>query len=160
MPIAMLAVFNTVGRVVSGYLSDRIGRTRTMTLAFVLQAANMFLFPYYTTPGLVIFGAAFTGLCYGTLFTLMPAATADYYGVKNLGVNYGLLFTAFGVAGVFGPILAGQVRDYTGSYKYSYIASAFMLLAGAALALLARPPVAAREAATPAPAKEPAGAAR
>jgi OFA family oxalate/formate antiporter-like MFS transporter len=140
MPIATLAIFNTFGRVLSGYLSDRIGRTRTMVLAFTLQAVNMFLFPQYTTQALVIFGSAFTGLCYGTLFTLMPAATADYYGVRNLGVNYGILFTSFGIAGVLGPILGGRIRDVMGSYNYSFGISAVLLLVGAALALMIRAP--------------------
>lgn len=140
MPIAMLAIFNTVGRILSGYLSDRIGRTRTMVLAFTLQAINMFAFSLYTTPSLILFGAAFTGLCYGTLFTLMPAASADYYGVKNLGVNYGLLFTAFGVAGVWGPMLGASIRDQFGSYKTSFTISAVLLLVGAAMAFLIKAP--------------------
>lgn len=140
MTIATLAIFNTVGRVVSGFLSDRIGRTQTMVLSLVLQALNMFLFARYTTPGLLIFGSAFTGLCYGTMFTLMPAATADFYGLRNLGVNYGLVFTAFGVAGVFGPILGGKIRDQFGSYTHSYTISAILLLVGAALAFMVRSP--------------------
>lgn len=145
MTIATLAIFNTLGRVVSGFLSDRIGRTQTMILALVLQAVNMFLFSRYTTPALLIFGSAFTGLCYGTMFTLMPAATADFYGLRNLGVNYGLLFTAFGVAGVFGPILGGKIRDHFGSYAHSYTISAILLLVGAGLASLVKPPQAPHE---------------
>ena len=111
-----------------------------MILAYGLQALNMFLFAKYTTPALLIFGSAFTGLCYGTIFTLMPAATADFYGVKNLGVNYGTLFTAFGVAGMMGPVLGGTIRDASGSWSYSFVASGVLLLAGAALAATIRPP--------------------
>jgi OFA family oxalate/formate antiporter-like MFS transporter len=136
MPVAILAILNTFGRVLSGYLSDRIGRTQTMVLAFSLQAVNMFAFPFYTTPALLIFGSAFTGLCYGTLFTLMPAAIADGYGTRNLGVNYGILFTAFGVAGVVGPILGGYIRDTTGSYRSSFVFSAILLVVGAGLAFV------------------------
>jgi OFA family oxalate/formate antiporter-like MFS transporter len=139
-PVAILAIFNTLGRVVSGFLSDRIGRTNTMILAFVLQAVNMFVFSYYTTPALLIFGAAFTGLCYGTVFTLFPTTTADYYGVKNLGVNYGLVFTGFGVAGVIGPMLGGKIRDAFGNYHNAFTISAIMLLAGAVLAFLLKAP--------------------
>lgn len=141
VPIATLAIFNTLGRVASGFLSDRFGRPRTMVLAFLLQALNMCLFSHYTTPGLVVFGAAFAGLCYGTIFTLMPAATADFYGVRNLGVNYGLLFTAFGIAGITGPLLGGRMRDLCGTYGPSYAISACMLLLAAILAMLsnARP---------------------
>ena len=87
--VMVVAIFNTCGRFLSGFVSDRIGRTNTMILAFVLQAINMFLFVQYKTPALLLFGSAFTGLCYGTIFTLFPAATADFYGVRNLGVNYG-----------------------------------------------------------------------
>jgi len=136
VPVATLAIFNTLGRVVSGFLSDRFGRPRTMVLAFILQALNMCLFSRYTTPELVVFGAAFAGLCYGTIFTLMPAATADFYGLRNLGVNYGLLFTAFGVAGITGPLLGGRIRDLCGTYESSYALSACMLLVAAILAVV------------------------
>ena len=140
LPIAMLAVFNTLGRLTSGYVSDRIGRTQTMILAFVLQAINMFAFVHYTTPGMVVFGASFTGLCYGAIFTLMPAASAEFYGVRNLGVNYGLLFTAFGVAGVTGPILAGVLREKFGSYSHSFTICAVMLVVAAVLAITTKAP--------------------
>ena len=142
LPVAMLAIFNTLGRVVSGFLSDRIGRPRTMTLAYVVQAVNMAVFSFYTTPETLLFGAGLTGLCYGTIFTLMPAATADFYGVRNLGVNYGLVFTAFGVAGVAGPMLGGAVK-----YSTSYQISAAMLVVGAILAFTAHPPAKASPAA-------------
>jgi OFA family oxalate/formate antiporter-like MFS transporter len=113
-----------------------------MVLAFLLQACNMFAFSHYTSSALLVFGSAFTGLCYGTIFTLMPAATADFYGVRNLGVNYGFVFTGFGVAGVFGPLLGGKIRDVTGSYSTSYTISAVMLLVGTGLALTTRAPAA------------------
>jgi OFA family oxalate/formate antiporter-like MFS transporter len=142
VPIATLAIFNTLGRLLSGVLSDRFGRTRTMTLAFLLQAANMLAFSHYNSPNLMIFGSAFTGLCYGTIFTLMPAATADFYGIRNLGVNYGLVFTAFGVAGVVGPLLGAHIRDNFGSYIYAYLISAGMLVLGALLAMWTKPPAA------------------
>jgi OFA family oxalate/formate antiporter-like MFS transporter len=133
--VALLALCNTLGRLVSGLVSDKIGRSRTMLLAFLLQALNMFAFCYYTTPALILFGAAFTGICYGGIFTLFPSTIADSYGIRHLGVNYGLLFTAFGVAGVTGPYLGGKLRDIVGSYALSYTISALMLLGGAALAL-------------------------
>ena len=138
--VAMVAVFNTLGRVLSGGLSDLLGRSRTMLLASLLQAANMFLFSRSSTPALILFGCAMTGLCYGTIFTLFPAATADFYGARNLGVNYGLVFTAFGVAGVSGSVLGGKVGDLFGSYAYAFIACGVMLLAGAGLTMTLRVP--------------------
>ena len=100
----------------------------------------MFVFIYYTTPAMVIFGAAITGVCYGALFPLMPAAIADFYGVRNLGVNYGLLFTAFGTAGVAGPIVGGLIHDHFHSYSWSYRIAGVMLLLGAAVALTVKAP--------------------
>ena len=138
--VMTLAIFNTLGRIASGYVSDRIGRTRTMILAFALQAVNMVLFVHYNSRELLIFGTAFTGLCYGTIFTLLPAATADFYGVKNFGVNYGLVFTGFGVAGVLGSRYAGMIRDFFGSYAMAYKICAVMLVVAAVLALATRAP--------------------
>jgi OFA family oxalate/formate antiporter-like MFS transporter len=140
VPVMLLAIFNSLGRVASGYISDRIGRTRTMLLVFLIQAINMALFAQYGSVPLIITGSALTGFCYGAIYTLMPAATADFYGVKNLGVNYGLLFTAFGVAGSLGSVLGGRVRDLFGSYAIAYWACAAMLLVAAGLALLIRAP--------------------
>jgi MFS transporter, OFA family, oxalate/formate antiporter len=121
-------------------VSDRIGRTNTMIIAFVLQALNMFLFVQYTSPFAINIGVSITGICYGALFALMPAATADFYGLKNLGVNYGLVFTSFGVAGVWGSLMGGRVRDMLGSYSMAYIICAAMLLIAAGLALIIRQP--------------------
>ena len=138
--VMVVAIFNTLGRFLSGFLSDSLGRTNTMVLAFVLQAINMFLFIQYRSPALLLFGSAFTGLCYGTIFTLFPAATADFYGVLNLGVNYGSVFTAFGVAGVTGSVLGGRARDLFGSYTYAFVTCGIMLLVGAVLAFMLRAP--------------------
>lgn len=144
--VMVLACFNTAGRFVSGFVSDRIGRTRTMILFFLIQAANMFAFAYYTDSAMILVGSAVAGLCYGTIFTLMPAATADFYGVRNLGVNYGLVFTAFGVAGVLGSLLGGRVSDLLGSYNAAYTVSGVMLVMGAVLAVATRAPKASIEA--------------
>lgn len=138
--VMTIAIFNTMGRLVGGYVSDQIGRTRTMLLFFILQAVNMACFSLYQGAGWLIFGTAAAGLLYGAIFTLMPAATADFYGLKNLGVNFGILFTAFGVAGVTGSMLGGRVRDLTQTYYVAYWIVAGMLVVAAALALLARPP--------------------
>jgi OFA family oxalate/formate antiporter-like MFS transporter len=139
----ILAAFNTLGRIIAGFVSDRIGRTRTMLLAFVLQAVNMAFFATYDTQALIVLGTAFTGLCYGTIFTLMPAATADFYGVRNLGVNYGFVFTGFGVAGVLGSRYGGMISDLFGSYAMAYRICAAMLVVAAVLAFCTHAPKAA-----------------
>jgi MFS transporter, OFA family, oxalate/formate antiporter len=129
--VAILAVFNAFGRITGGYLSDITGRTNALFIVFLIQAANMFLFTYYQSIPALIAGSVVAGLAYGALFALFPAATADFFGLKNLGVNYGLVFTGFGVAGIVGPVMGGLVADITGAYTVSYIISAGMLLTGA-----------------------------
>lgn len=138
--VIILSVFNATGRVSAGFLSDKIGRTSAMLLVFLIQAANMFAFSFYTSIPLLAAGSAIAGLAYGALFALFPTTTADFFGVKNLGANYGLVFTGWGVAGVFGPMVGGMVVDITQSYNYSYYIAGTMLLIGALLVKLIKAP--------------------
>lgn len=138
--VVILSVFNALGRVLGGVLSDKTGRTRAMLLVFLIQAANMTAFAWFTSIPLLVAGAAIAGLAYGALFALFPATTADYFGLKNMGVNYGLVFTGWGVAGIVGPILGGIVADSTGTYRISFWVAAAMLLIGAAIIKLVKAP--------------------
>jgi MFS transporter, OFA family, oxalate/formate antiporter len=131
--VAVLAVFNATGRITGGYLSDITGRTNALFIVFLIQAANMLLFYYYQSIPSLIAGSVIAGLAYGALFALFPAATADFFGLRNLGVNYGLVFTGFGVAGLVGPVIGGIVVDLTGIYRASYLVSSVMLVIGAIL---------------------------
>lgn len=131
--VALLAIANAGGRVISGWLSDSLGRINTLFLVFLVQAVNMFLFAKYTTGLTVAIGALVTGYCYGSLLSLYPSLTYGYYGIKNAGVNYGLVFTAWGVGGVLGPIIAGQVADATNAYTTAYLITGAACLLGAVL---------------------------
>jgi MFS transporter, OFA family, oxalate/formate antiporter len=140
MLVVVLSAFNALGRISAGFLSDRIGRTSAMIIVFLLQALNMFLFTFYTSIPLLITGAAVAGLAYGALFSLLPATTADFFGVKNLGVNYGLVFTGWGIAAIIGPVLAGMVVDKTASYTISYIVAGILLLIGTVIVKMIKAP--------------------
>jgi OFA family oxalate/formate antiporter-like MFS transporter len=73
--------------------------------------------------------------CYGTQLSVFASATADLYGTRDLGLNYGVLFTAWGAAGIFGPMIGGRVFDSFGDYRYAfYAASALAIVAFASLA--------------------------
>ncbi|MGL6107762.1 MFS transporter [Romboutsia sp.] len=76
---------------------------------------------------------------YGALLSLFPTITSDYYGVKNFGGNYGILYTAWGIAGFIGPIIAGNVVDSTGTYNLAYMISAGLLLVTLIFALIIKP---------------------
>ena len=75
--------------------------------------------------------------CYGTQLSVFASTTADFFGTKNLGMNYGVLFTAWGAAGVFGPMIGGRVFDSFGDYRYAfYAASALAIVAFFSLILV------------------------
>ena len=137
--VGLLAIFNAGGRLAAGFLSDKLGRVRTMIIVFVLQGVNMLLFASYSTPLAITVGTALAGIGYGALLSLFPSAVADYYGVKNFGANYGILYTAWGIAGTIGPIIAGIVVDKTGAYNLAYLISAGLLAVALALAFLTKP---------------------
>jgi MFS family permease len=134
--VALLAIFNAAGRVVAGVVSDRIGRMITIAFVCILQAINMIYFSYVSTAPGFLFGSAVVGFAYGACLSLFPATTADQWGTSGLGLNYGILFTAWGVGGVFGPILAGRIADATGSYAAAYQIAAGLLMFAAFLAML------------------------
>lgn len=138
--VAVLAVANASGRILAGFVSDRLGRTNTMLLVFVIQALNMFAFSLYTTSPLLLLGSVMTGLAYGSLLSLFPSVTFDFFGMKNSGVNYGLVFTAWGAAALIGPIIAGRVADLTGGYGASYIVSGVLLIIAAVITFFTKAP--------------------
>ena len=140
MLVVILSIFNAIGRLGAGALSDKVGRTRAMMIVFMIQAVNMFLFAFYTSIPMLVVGSAVAGISYGAVFSLFPTTTAEYFGMKNLGVNYGMIFTGWGIAGVVGPMLGGMVADKTGSYNNGYlVAGVFLILATVLVSLLKAP---------------------
>jgi len=134
--VALLAAFNAGGRIAAGIISDYIGRVVTLGIVCIMQATILFFFPSFTTIGAFVLGAAVVGFCYGSCLSLFPATTADQWGTKNMGLNYGVLFTAWGVGGVIGPTLAGRIADRTGSYAGAYNVAGMLLMFAFVLAML------------------------
>ncbi|MHB8841523.1 MAG: L-lactate MFS transporter [Candidatus Aquicultor sp.] len=138
--VAILAIANAGGRVIAGFMSDIIGRIRTMMIVFLLQAVMMFLFPTFSGVPLLILGAVLIGFSYGALLSVFPSTTGDYFGTKNLGINYGLVFTAWGFGGVFGPIMAGMIKDATGSFQLAFQIAAGLCILAALLTFVTKAP--------------------
>ncbi len=109
--VSVLAIFNGVGRIFAGWLSDQVGRAKTMFVLFGLQALLIASFVYTTpmSPIMVYVVMALIGLCFGSCFSLFPSSTADFFGSKNCGVNYGVVFTAYGIGGILGPMLSASM---------------------------------------------------
>ncbi|MBU4557250.1 MAG: MFS transporter, partial [Actinobacteria bacterium] len=138
--VAVLAVGNALGRVVAGIASDRIGGVRTMLVVFLMQAVMMGVLAFAGTPALLIPVAAAVGFCYGANLSLFPSTTAGFFGTTHLGVNYGLVFTAWGVGGVFGSMTAGTIVDSSGSYAVAYAIAAGLCVVAAGLTFATKAP--------------------
>jgi OFA family oxalate/formate antiporter-like MFS transporter len=138
--VMIYAVFNWLGRVTCGVISDKIGRKATLVGIFLIQVLAFAFFAHLTVTATLALGTILVAFSFGGMLTCFPAIAADYYGIKNLGINYGLIFTAWGGGGVFGPLLGGIVRDLTGTYQVSYTISAILCLIGAGLSLLTHAP--------------------
>jgi MFS transporter, OFA family, oxalate/formate antiporter len=134
--VAVLAVGNGGGRILAGMVSDKIGRKPTLILCFLMQAVLMVLlaaaqkdtFLASNLPLALI--SALIGANYGANLALFPSITKDYYGLKNFGVNYGLVFTAWGVGGFLLSLLAGYLYKEFNTFTYScYVAAGLLVLA-------------------------------
>jgi nitrate/nitrite transporter NarK len=143
--VALLAVGNAGGRILAGTLSDKIGRRWTLFLVLIVQAALMFAaIPITaskdTLPVVIVALAMLVGANYGANLALFPSLTKDLWGLKSFGMNYGVLFTAWGVGGLVLPRLQQTLTANSGgSYTSSFVAAGVLLLAGTALTFLIRP---------------------
>jgi len=133
------ALLNGLGRIVWGTVSDKLGRRNSIALMSLLQGAMMILFYFIGGRewGLYI-GAAVIGFNFGGNFALFPAATADIFGNKNVGVNYPFVFLAYGFGGVVGPILGGMMGDAR-IWMWAFIPAGAACLAASALTLKLKP---------------------
>jgi MFS family permease len=128
--VSFLALGNTGGRIIWGFISDKIGRYNALPIIFVLSAIFMMLLSQtgaeeYTK---FVVSVMFVGFCFGGFLGIFPALTADAFGPKNNGINYGIMFTGFAIGGYIGPVMAATLKvvnegvtDYS---KALYIAAA------------------------------------
>ena len=133
---------NALGRVGSGFYSDKIGRANAYTINLVISALFLLATPYIINTASVPLLFLATGIAYwqyGGGLSIMPAFTSDLFGSKNLGVNYGLVFLGWGL-GFLMPLMAGYIKDSTGSYSLSFYISAAILIVAVILCRFLRKP--------------------
>jgi MFS family permease len=140
-----IALFNGLGRFFWGAVSDRIGRNMAYVLIYGLQVVVFFVVGGIEALPVVAALFAIVLLCYGGGFGTMPSFTADYFGTKYMGVNYGWILSAWGVGGIVGPIFVAVVKDRTGSFSGALPVIAIVLIAAAILPVVTRRPGEKRE---------------
>jgi OFA family oxalate/formate antiporter-like MFS transporter len=155
--VAILAIGNAGGRVGAGFLSDKIGRRTTLTIMLLFQAVLMLIaIPVVgsakTSGIIIVLLATFLGFNYGTNLSLFPSLTKDNWGLKNFGINYGIVFTAWGVGGFVMGRLSQMLLAKTGSYTSSFVTAAVLLLIGAGLTVVLKGRKTAQEKSVPEPA--------
>jgi len=138
---SLAALFNGLGRIVWGKMADILTYKKAMLLMFTSQAILLFI--YFTTNFneayfLIITCAIF--FCFGGNFSLFPTATSDLFGSKNLGPNYGIVFTAYGLSGFIGATMVNAFVSVFGSYLILFIVMGIMSFGSAILAYLIKPP--------------------
>jgi OFA family oxalate/formate antiporter-like MFS transporter len=135
------AVGNASGRILSGWMSDHLGRINVLRLMIGISMVAM--------PVLYAVGGNVVGLfvmlfivywCYGTQLSVNGAAAADFWGTKNAGINYGMLFTAWGVAGLLGGRIGGKLFDKYHNYQMAFYTAAVLALIALVAECLAKRP--------------------
>ena len=138
--VIALSIGNAGGRISAGILSDRIGRQWTMFAAFVLQAAMVLLLTVVPATAAVplLLIVLLAGANYGANLSLFPSASKDYFGLKGFGLNYGLLFTAWGVGGMVLPWINGRIIDRYHSPRISFLLAGGLMVLAAGLTFVSR----------------------
>lgn len=139
--VAVMALGNAVGRIVAGILSDKIGRRLTLVIVLSIQALLMFAaVPITSSEGgakfLIVLLATFIGFNYGANLSIFPSMTKDLWGLKNFGINYGCLFTAWGVGGFALSRIQQMLKAGSGTFNSSFLTAGALLVIGTLLALL------------------------
>ena len=142
--VVLLTGFNLTngsGRLVSGFFSDRLGRSRTMAVSFTGAAVAYLIMPHLEGIWLWAALAAVIGFAFGTLFAVSAPLAGDCFGMAHFGAIFGLIFTAYGfLSGPLGPWLSGYILDLTqGNYTIVFTYLGLIYLVSAGIILLVRP---------------------
>ncbi|MGC6174835.1 L-lactate MFS transporter [Lacrimispora sp. 38-1] len=136
--VSTLALFNVLGRVLAGSVSDKIGRINTLALACVLSVIGLLMLYFCGKGDVVLFYVAISiiGICFGAFMGVFPGFTADQFGPKNNSVNYGIMFIGFALAGYVGPTILNNIYAAAGNYKNAFLTAIAISLAGLMLSFI------------------------
>jgi OFA family oxalate/formate antiporter-like MFS transporter len=136
------AIASIFGRVLSGWMSDKLGRLYVLRLMVAVSAVAMpVLYTAGTDAALVYAAVAVVYFCYGTQFSVNAATCADFWGVRHVGLNYGLFITAWGVGGIIGPRLGGVLYDRQHNYQSAFLWAGALAAIALLFELLAKRPI-------------------
>jgi MFS family permease len=120
LAVSIMGFSAFIGGMSLGPLSDRIGRKQGLVFSLFLQVIAFLLFVSARGLSTLYLGAAAFGYFYGGMATLFPALIGDLFGRRHAGTITGFLFAGAGICGAWGPMIAGYLRDVTGSYHAAF----------------------------------------
>lgn len=137
--VSILALFNTFGRILCGYISDRIGRINTLTGVLCLAIAALGML-YFSEGSVVLFyiGICMIGVCFGAFMGVYPGFTAGQFGSRNSSINYAIMFIGFSAAGIAGTMIVSKMLAATGSYRPAFLLAMVMAVCGLVLSFVYR----------------------
>ena len=138
--VSTLALFNVCGRVVAGWLSDRIGRNNTLALALLFTMFGLYSL-YISGEGDITsfyIGICLVGGCFGAFMGVFPGFTTDQFGTRHNSVNFGIMFIGFAIAGYTGPTIMHSILTSTGSFKTSFLIGIAFSFVGLVLSFVYR----------------------
>lgn len=136
--VAMIAIFNTAGRLILGALSDRMSRLKLVGASLAVTAAAMLTLSYATLNfGLFFTCVAAIAFCFGGNITVFPAIVSDFFGLKNHSKNYGIIYQGFGIGALSGSFIA----VFLGGFKPTFIIFGLLCLLACIIAISMKPPV-------------------
>jgi OFA family oxalate/formate antiporter-like MFS transporter len=142
MTLVIGAAGNASGRILSGWMSDALGRLNVLRLMIGISAVAMPLLYLTGSNVALLYVMVFVVYwCYGTQLSVNASTTSDFWGTKNAGINYGLLFTSWGVAGIIGPRIGGKLFDINKDYKAAFYTAGVLAVIAFVFELMARRPV-------------------
>jgi OFA family oxalate/formate antiporter-like MFS transporter len=158
LALLIAAIGNASGRILSGFFSDKIGRLQTLRLMILISAIAMPIIGNVKSLTLVYAMIIVVYYCFGTLLSVFPSTTADFFGTKNLGINYGWVFTAYAVAGIVGPMIGGYMFKTYNNYTVAFYAAGVLAAVAFIAILFAHRPEEKQPVAAAAPLTAPKGA--
>ena len=138
--VSVLAMFNTLGRILAGFISDKIGSVNTILGVFIVSVLGLGLLFISGEGSVATFyiGVCIVGLCFGSIMGIYPGFTASQFGGRNNSVNYGIMFIGFAAAGYFGPTIMSKIYASAGAYQTAFLAAMALAIAGAVLSFIFR----------------------
>ncbi|MGF9858470.1 OFA family MFS transporter [Priestia endophytica] len=135
--VAMIAIFNTVGRLILGSLSDKVSRLKVIAFTFLITAIAVLILSFVQLNYGIFFACvAAIAFCFGGNITIFPAIVGDFFGLKNHSKNYGIVYQGFGLGALAGSFIAA----FLGGFKPTFIIIGILCILSFIIAIVIKPP--------------------